>query len=71
MDNSEFKKGDFITGTLGLEKRVFEIILKPKFKSRVLYVTILIDGVRREVLAQWYRLATPSEIKNGVREDEN
>ena len=65
----EFKKGEFVTGTWGLEKRVFEIVLKPKLKSRILYLTILIDGVRREVLAQWYRHAEQDEISNGVRND--
>ena len=71
MESIEFKKGDFVTGTWGLEKRVFQIVLKPKFKSRVLYLTILVDGARREVLAQWYRHALNNEIKNGFREDEN
>jgi len=30
MEQLEFKKGDFVTGTWGVEKRVFRIVLKPK-----------------------------------------
>ena len=64
----EFKKGDKIVGTWGLEKRVFEIVLKPKFKAGVLYLTINIDGLRKEVLAQWWRHATELEIEAGHKE---
>lgn len=65
----EFNKGDKVVATWGLEKRVLEICLKPKFKSRVLYLTVNIDGVRREVLAQWYRHATAEEIERGFKND--
>lgn len=67
MKQLEFKKGDFVTGTWGVEKRVFRIVLKPKLKSRVLYLTLDVDGKRRECLAQWYRHATQSEIEAGKR----
>lgn len=69
MSLIEFKKGDFVTGTWGLEKRVFKVVLKPKFKSRVLYLTILVDGVRKEILAQWMRHATDAEIAQGFRDE--
>ena len=64
---SEFKKSDFVTGAWGVEKRVFKIDLKPKLKSNVLYLTLNIDGKRRDCLAQWFRHATPEEIKLGYR----
>lgn len=67
MNAVEFKKGDKVVSTWGLEKRVMDIALKPKFKSGVMYITLLIDGVRRECLAQWWRHATPEEIKAGHR----
>ena len=70
MSFVEFKKGGFVTGTWGLEDRVFQIVLKPKLKSGVLYLTLLIDGIRRECLAQWYRHAEPNEIISGHREDD-
>lgn len=65
MDN--LKKGDHVVSTWGLEKRVFKVVLKPKFKNGVLYLTLLIDGSRRECLAQWWRKATSEEIALGFR----
>lgn len=62
-----FKKGDYVVSTWGLEKRVLKIDLKPKIKSGVLYITLLIDGVRRECLAQWWRHATQDEKQAGFR----
>lgn len=67
MNAVEFKKGDKVVSTWGLEKRVMEIVLKPKFKSGVMYITLLIDGVRRECLAQWWRNAEIEEVFDGVR----
>ena len=64
----EFKKGDDIVFTWG-DKQVRKIELKPKFKSRVLYLTDSVEGRRRECLAQWCRLATPEEIELGFRQD--
>lgn len=63
-----FKKGDHVVSTWGLEKRVLKIDLKPKLKGGVSYITLLIDGVRRECLAQWWRFATEAEKSNGCRE---
>lgn len=62
-----FKKFDYVVSTWGLEKRVLKIDLKPKLKGGVLYITLLVDGVRRECLAQWWRVATPEEIAAGHR----
>ena len=62
-----FKKSDFVTGTWGVEKRVFQIDLKPKLKSNILYLTLNIDGKRRDCLAQWFRHATDEEIQAGYR----
>ena len=64
----EFKKGDDIVFTWG-DKQVRKIELKPKFKSRVLYLTVSIEGRRREVLAQWCRHATDQEKITGLRGD--
>lgn len=64
----EFKKGDDIVFTLG-DKQVRKIELKPKFKSRVLYLTVSVEGRRRECLAQWCRHATPEESELGFRQD--
>lgn len=58
MNAVEFKKGDKVVSTWGLEKRVMDIALNPKFKSGVMYITLLIDGVRRECLAQWWTHAS-------------
>lgn len=63
----EFKVGDLVVSTWGLEKRVLKIVLKPKFKNGILYLTLLIDGVKRECLAQWWRQATNEEIALGFR----
>lgn len=63
----EFKVGDLVVSTWGLEKRVLKIVLKPKFKNGILYLTLLIDGVKRECLAQWWRQATNEEIAMGFR----
>ncbi|WP_293735008.1 hypothetical protein [uncultured Acinetobacter sp.] len=71
MKSNEFKKGDYVVSTWGLEKRVLKIDLKPKLKSGVLYITLLIDGVRRECLAQWWRNATTSEFEKGFREEQS
>ena len=64
----EFKKGDNIVFTWG-DKQVRKIELKPKFKSRVLYLTVSIEGRRRECLAQWCRHATQEEEQIGFRQD--
>ena len=64
----EFKKGDNIVFTWG-DKQVRKIELKPKFKSRVLYLTVNIEGRRRECLAQWCRMSTPEEEQLGFRQD--
>ncbi|WP_151803964.1 hypothetical protein [Acinetobacter bereziniae] len=66
-DSREFKVGDLVVSTWGLEKRVFKVELKPKFKNGILYLTLLIDGSRRECLAQWWRKATSEEIDLGAR----
>lgn len=66
-ENIEFKKGDKVVSTWGLEKRVMDITLKPRFVNRVLCLPLLIDGVKRDCLAQWWRHATPEEIKAGHR----
>ena len=65
----EFKKGDNIVFTWG-DKQVRKIELKPKFKSRVLYLTVSVEGRRREVLAQWCRHATCVEVELGFRQDQ-
>lgn len=64
----EFKKGDDIVFTWG-DKQVRKIELKPKFKSRVLYLTVSVEGRRCECLAQWCRHATPEESELGFRQD--
>lgn len=64
----EFKKGDNIVFTWG-DKQVRKIELKPKFKSRVLYLTVSVEGNRREVLAQWCRHAEQVEVELGFRQD--
>ena len=64
----EFKKGDNIVFTWG-DKQVRKIELKPKFKSRVLYLTVSVEGRRREVLGQWCRHATDVEVELGFRQD--
>lgn len=66
-DSPEFKVGDLVVSTWGLEKRVFKVELKPKFKNGILYLTLLIDGSKRECLAQWWRKATSEEIGLGAR----
>lgn len=63
----EFKKGDSIVFTWG-DRQVRKIELKPKFKSRVLYLTVSVDGRRREVLAQYCRHATGVEEESGFRQ---
>ena len=63
----EFKKGDNIVFTWG-DRQVRKIELKPKFKSRVLYLTVSVEGRRREVLAQWCRHATEVEVELGFRQ---
>ena len=65
---AEFKKGDNIVFTWG-DKQVRKIELKPKFKSRVLYLTVSVEGRRREVLAQGCRHATCVEVELGFRQD--
>lgn len=67
MNAVELKKGNYVVSTWGLEKRVLKIVLKPKFKNGVLIITLLIDGVKRECLAQWWREATNEEISLGFR----
>lgn len=69
-DSREFKVGDLVVSTWGLEKRVLKIVLKPKFKNGILYLTLLIDGYKRECLAQWWRPATPEEKEAGHRIDD-
>lgn len=64
----EFKKGDYIVFTWG-DKLVRKIELKPKFKSRILHLTVSIEDRRRDVLAQWCRLATDEERELGYRQD--
>lgn len=64
----EFKKGDIIVFTWG-DKQLRKIELKPKFKSRVLYLTVSVEGRRREVLAQLCRHATSVEVELGFRQD--
>ena len=63
----EFKKGDNIVFTWG-DRQVRKIELKPKFKSHVLYLTVSVEGRRREVLAQWCRHATEVEVELGFRQ---
>ncbi|MEK5787685.1 hypothetical protein V3528_07760 [Acinetobacter johnsonii] len=57
------KKGDIVCFEGGLNKHLYKIELKPKIKSRILYVTISIDGKRREIMEQFLRLAKPEEIE--------
>lgn len=57
------KKGDVVCFESGLNKNLYKIELKPKIKSRILYVTISIDGKRREIMEQFLRLAKPEEIE--------
>lgn len=57
------KKGDIVCFEGGLNKSLYKIELKPKIKSRILYVTISIDGKRREIMEQFLRLAKPEEIE--------
>ena len=64
----EFEKGDNIVFTWG-DNKVRKIELKPRFKSRVLYLVVNIEGHRRECLAQWCRHATPEEVELGFRQD--
>lgn len=50
----EFKKGDQVKFTWGLDKRIFKIALKPKKKHGIFYLTLEDDkGVRQDCLAQW------------------
>lgn len=67
-DYVEFKKGDNIVFTWG-DNKVRKIELKPKTKNRVLYLTITVEGRRRECLAQWCRHATDEEEQLGFRKD--
>lgn len=67
FSKDSFSKGDYVVSTWGLEKRVFQIELKPKLKSGIMYITLLIDGVRRECLAQWWRHAEDFEVASGSR----
>ena len=57
------KKGDIVCFEGGLNKNLYKIELKPKIKSRILYLTISIDGKRREIMEQFLRLAKPEEIE--------
>lgn len=53
-EHIEFNRGDKVRFTWGLDKREFRVALKPKFKNRVLYLTLEDDqGKRMECLAQW------------------
>ena len=70
MSNQEIVKGSKVVATLGVINKVMTVALKPKFKSRIMYLTLEdSDGNRksRPLLAQWWRLATDEEIKAGVR----
>lgn len=67
-DYVEFKKGDNIVFTWG-DNKVRKIELKPKTKCRALYLTVNVEGYRRECLAQWCRHATEEEIELGFRKD--
>ena len=64
-----FKKGDNICFTWG-NKAIFDVKLKPKFKGRIEYVTIEMDGRRRECLAQSFRYALPAEVEKQQRIDD-
>ena len=57
------KKGDIVCFVGGLNKNLYKIELKPKIKSRILYVAISIDGKRREIMEQFLRLANPEKIE--------
>ncbi|RZG63691.1 hypothetical protein EXE25_18805 [Acinetobacter bouvetii] len=57
------KKGDIVCFDGGLNKNLYKIELKPKLKSRILYLVISIEGRRREIMEQFLRLAKPEEIE--------
>lgn len=57
------KKGDFVCFYGGINKNIYKVELKPKIKSGILYVTILFEGKRREIMEQFLRLAEPAEIE--------
>lgn len=61
-----FKKGDHICFGWG-NNTIFEVKLKPRFKGRIEYVTIEMDGRRRECLAQSFRWALPAEVEKQHR----
>ena len=63
------KRGDIVVPVWGLLEGLYEIVLKPKLKGKVLYYTIedTLGGNRREVLAQWWRLAEADEREAGKR----
>lgn len=69
LNNPVYKKGDFVCFEHGLNKDVFKIELKPKIKSRILYITIMFEGHRREILEQNLRHATLEEREAGKRID--
>lgn len=55
-------KGDFVCFHGGINRNIYKVELKPKLKSGILYITIIFDGKRREIMEQFLRLAEPEEI---------
>ena len=65
---SSIKKGDLVVPTWGVIKEVMKVVLKPKIKHGIPYLTLEDkQGKRIECLAQWWELATEQEIKVGHR----
>lgn len=64
-----FKKGDHVCFGWG-NKDIFEIKLKPRLKGRIEYITIEMEGRRRECLAQSFRWALPAEVERKHRIDD-
>lgn len=65
-----FKKSDSVCFTWGV-KDIFEVVLKPRFKSGIEYVTIEVDGIRKEMLAQNLRRAHSVEVDGKQRIDDS
>lgn len=70
MNEQEIVKGSKVVATWGVINKVMTVALKPKLKSRIMYLTLEDSEGNREprpLLAQWWQLATDEEIKAGVR----
>ncbi|HFG7030364.1 TPA: hypothetical protein ACGIK9_002849 [Acinetobacter baumannii] len=69
-EKTNFKKGDAVCFTWGV-KDIYEVVLKPRIKSGIEYITIEIDGRRKEILAQGFRKALSIEVERKRRIDDS